>query len=312
MCTYIKISKDLETMPLTVLFGTLVNYEQTKLQIRSLINDIKSSSIAFMSENSNSKSVCVPQITYPTSDSEVGETEDPLYPSEAFPCDADDEVDEISIEQLTDEMAMAGFSRKPSFNSFKHRNLKNSFTKGRCFNKTNTCFNNGKKGHFSAKIGQYPIQQTTNSHRPTKSIGLQSDVSDRSLSGRFGNSSSGRFEKLLQSTKLNIFMRRSRRFQEKEKRLLLETHDWVDEPTSSDDKQDKVNNYLMAIDEDMEEITSTALVPTESPSTSQVHPFHSMTESGKIDDFDSLTVDYHNLKNEKKRSMPKPNLSLLK
>ncbi|KAJ9553020.1 LOW QUALITY PROTEIN: hypothetical protein OSB04_017065 [Centaurea solstitialis] len=288
MCTCIKTSNEFR------------NYASNCL-------DIKSSSIAFMSENSNSN-VCVPQITYPTSDSDVGETEDPLYPSKAFPCDGDDEVDEISIEQLTDEMAMAGFSRKPYFHSFKHRNLKKSFTKGRCFNKTNTCFNNGKKGHFSAKIGQYPIQQTTNSHRPTNSIGLQSDVSDRSLSGRFGNSSSGRFEKLAGSSEI---VAKSRRFQEKEKRLLLETHDWVDEPTSSDDKQDKVNNYLMAIDEDMEEITSTALVPTESPSTSQVHPFHSMTESGKIDAFDSLTVDYHNLKNEKKRSMPKPNLSLL-
>ncbi|KAJ9538463.1 hypothetical protein OSB04_031196 [Centaurea solstitialis] len=51
----------------------------------------------------------------------------------------------------------------------------------------------------------------------------------------------------------------------------------------------------------MEEDLSTALVTTEIPSTSQVHPFYSMTDSEKINAFDYLTVDFRNLKDEKKK-----------
>ncbi|KAJ9552897.1 hypothetical protein OSB04_016942 [Centaurea solstitialis] len=58
ICSCIKTSKELETMSLTVLFGTLVNYEQTKIKRKSLTRDIKSSSIAFLSKNS--KFVCIP------------------------------------------------------------------------------------------------------------------------------------------------------------------------------------------------------------------------------------------------------------
>jgi len=57
ICTCIKQTKDLDNMPLTALYGTLMNFEQTKNQRKSLIKDIKSSSIALVGE---SKSYCAP------------------------------------------------------------------------------------------------------------------------------------------------------------------------------------------------------------------------------------------------------------
>ncbi|KAJ9552662.1 hypothetical protein OSB04_016707 [Centaurea solstitialis] len=116
ICTCIKTSKDLETMPLSVLFGTLVNYEQTKLQRKSLFNDIKSSSIAFMSKNS--KSMCTPQIFYPSSDSENADSKNSFYPSEEYLSDADDEGGESSIDQDTNGLQPSEGSNKSSSGRF--------------------------------------------------------------------------------------------------------------------------------------------------------------------------------------------------
>ncbi|KAJ9553580.1 hypothetical protein OSB04_017625 [Centaurea solstitialis] len=290
ICTCIKTSKDLETMPLTVLFGTLVNYEQTKLQRKSLIRDVKTSSIAFMSENSKSKSVCVPQITFPGSDSDVSDVEDHHLSSEVHDCDGDDEGTDACVDQLLDEMAMSGLSRKPSS---RFRNGKR-FTNGRSFSKSTTCFNCGKKGHFSAdcKSSQQSIRPSFGPHRPSRSGSLQSDGSERSSSGRFPLTVSKAVK-----YKAKYVREKERNAARKGKGLLAESNDWVDEPTSSDDEPKETINCLMAIiDEDMEEDSSTALVSTEIPSTSKVHPFHSLTESEKINAYDSLTVDYHNLK----------------
>ncbi|KAJ9557264.1 LOW QUALITY PROTEIN: hypothetical protein OSB04_011878 [Centaurea solstitialis] len=102
--------------------------------------------------------------------------------------------------------------------------------------------------------------------------------------------------------KANYVREKERNAARKGKGLLAESNDWVDEPTSSDDEPKETVNCLMAIiDEDMEEDSSTALVSIEIPSTSNVHPFHSLTKSEKINAYDSLAVDYHNLKHEKKK-----------
>ncbi|KAJ9553103.1 hypothetical protein OSB04_017148 [Centaurea solstitialis] len=286
ICTCIKTSKDLETMPLTVLFGTLVNYEQTKLQRKSL-RDIKGSSIAFMSESSKSKSVCVPQITFPASNSDISDEESQPISSEALDCDGDDEGTDVCVDQLSDEMAMAGFSRKPSS---RFRNGKR-FTNTRSFSKSTTCFNCGKKGHFSAdcKSSQQSVRPSYVPHRSSRSGGRFERPADSS-------------DKAAVKYKAKYVREKERNAARKGKGLLAESNDWVDEPTSSDDEPQETVNCLMAIeDEDMEEDLSTALVSTEIPSTSQVHPFYSMTESEKINAFDSLTVDFHNLKDEKKK-----------
>lgn len=97
---------------------------------------------------------------------------------------------------------------------------------------------------------------------------------------------------------------------EKEKGLIAESHDWVDEPTSESEK-DTSNVCLMAKIRDMEypegQVPSTALVSTKCSSStssakySQVHPFFSLSDSEKIEVFDSLTIDLHNVKGAKKK-----------
>ncbi|KAJ9547156.1 hypothetical protein OSB04_019699 [Centaurea solstitialis] len=257
ICTCIKTSKDLETMPLMVLLGTLVNYERTKLQRKSLIRDIKTSSIAFMSENYKSKS---------------------LHSSKAPECDGDDESNDTSMDQLTNEMAMASFSRKPSS---RFRNGKR-LVKGRSYSKSTTCFNCGKKGHFSAdcKSSQQPVRPSFMPHRSSRSKGPHSDGSERSSFGRFEKSSSGRFERSADSFdkavkyKAKYIREKEQNAARKGKGLLTELNEWVDEPTSSDDEPKETINCLMAIvDEDMEEDLSTTIVSTEIPSTSKSRGF---------------------------------------
>ncbi|KAJ9548298.1 hypothetical protein OSB04_020841 [Centaurea solstitialis] len=220
ICTCIKTSKDLETMPLSVLFGTLVNYEQTKLQRKSLFNDIKSSSTAFMSKNS--KSVCTPQISYPSSDSENADSKNSFYPSEEYLSDADDEGDESSVEKVTNGMAKMGeFSKRPNAQNFKHHTHRKTFSKTGHFNKNEfTCFSCGKKGHFSSecRYSQYPIRRSSFSHhRPSRS-GLQpSEESNKSSSGRFERSSSSRYNLSVSSSNTNqVGMYNAKYLREKE------------------------------------------------------------------------------------------------
>ncbi|KAJ9546649.1 hypothetical protein OSB04_019192 [Centaurea solstitialis] len=82
------------------LLNDLLLLGKTKFQRMSLIKDIRSSFIAFMSKNS--KSMCTPQITYPSSDSENANTKNSFYPSEEYLSDADDESDESSVDQVAD------------------------------------------------------------------------------------------------------------------------------------------------------------------------------------------------------------------
>ena len=71
-----------------------------------------------------------------------------------------------------------------------------------------------------------------------------------------------------------------------------ESHDWADEP-SSDSEKESQNTCLMTKIDDHENgegtALSTALVSNECPSISKVHPFFSLSDSEKIDAFDSLT-----------------------
>ncbi|KAJ9538897.1 hypothetical protein OSB04_031630 [Centaurea solstitialis] len=264
ICTCIKTSKDLETMPLSVLFGTLVNYEQTKLQRKSLFNDIKSSSIAFMSKNS--KSVCTPQISYPFSDSENADSKNSFYPSEEYLSDADDEVGESSIDQVTNGMAkMDGFSKRPNSQNFKHHTHRKTFSKTGHFNKNEyTCFSCGKKGHFSSecRYSQYPIRRSSSSHhRPSRS-GLQpSEGSNKSSSGRFERSSSGRYNRSISSSSNinHVGMYNAKYLREKE----------LADETTSESEKDIANTCLMAKDEPLSNSSSKLLVSTERSSISQ-------------------------------------------
>ncbi|KAJ9557331.1 hypothetical protein OSB04_011945 [Centaurea solstitialis] len=280
ICTCIKTSKDLETMPLSVLFGTLVNYEQTKLQRKSLFNDIKSSSIAFMSKNS--KSVCTPQISYPSSDPENADSKNSFYPSEEYLSDADDEGGESSVDQVTDGMAkIDGFFKRPNSQNFKHLTQRKSFSKTGHFNKNEyTCFSCGKKGHFSSecRYSHYPIRRSSFSHhRPSRS-GLQpSEGSDKSSSGRFERSSFGRYNRSVSSSNTDQVEKYKAKYlcemelikARKGKGLMDKFHDLADETTSESEK-DTANTCLMAKDEPSLESTTKALIAIEKPSSSQI------------------------------------------
>ncbi|KAJ9564937.1 hypothetical protein OSB04_000903 [Centaurea solstitialis] len=270
ICTCIKTSKDLETMPLTM--------------------DVKTSSIAFMSENSKSKSVCVPQITFPGSDSDVSDVEDHHLSSEVHDCDGDDEGTDACVDQLSDEMAM---SESPHPDSEMENGSLMEYP-------------SQNPPLASTVVRRVTSQQVANQvsspfDHPLCLIDLPDLILfrrfEKSSSDRFERSSSGRFERSGDSSDKAAVKYKAKYVREKERNaarkgrgLLAESNDWVDEPTSSDDEPKETVNCLMAIiDEDMEEDSSTALVSTEIPSTS------------KINAYDSLTVDYHNLKHEKKK-----------
>ncbi|KAI3773028.1 hypothetical protein L6452_04225 [Arctium lappa] len=155
ICTCIKSTKDLDSMPLTALYGTLFNYEQSKLLRKSFTKVIIGYSLALVGESSKSN-VCVPRITYP-SDSDNDSQEDPNDPSEAYLSEADDEGEETSVAQLSDGVAMlAGFSKgKPHFPSRKprfSRKPSSTLSKNASSDKSNEeCYRCGRKGHFASE-----------------------------------------------------------------------------------------------------------------------------------------------------------------
>ncbi|KAJ9552796.1 hypothetical protein OSB04_016841 [Centaurea solstitialis] len=306
ICTCIKTSMDLETMPLTVLFGTLVNYEQTKLQRKSLIRDVKTSSIAFMSENSKSKSMCVPQITFPGSDSDVSDVEDHHLSSELHDCDGDDEGTDACVDQLSDEMAMSE-SPHPDSEMEKGSPMEDpsqnpppaSTVVRRVISQQ---IANQVSSPSDHPLGLIDLPDLVVFSRMGPKDPLPGDLKNLPLTVSKGPLPEDSSDKAAVKYKAKYVREKERNAARKGKGLLAESNDWVDEPTSSDDEPKETVNCLMAIiDEDMEEDSSTALVSTEIPSTSKVHPFHSLTESEKINAYDSLTVDYHNLKHEKKK-----------
>ncbi|KAI3669518.1 hypothetical protein L6452_40754 [Arctium lappa] len=92
-------------MPLIVLYGSLFNYDQSKIQRKIVIKEIKSSSISLIGDTSK-KTMCILRITYPSEYSYHESLEDSSHQSEAYLSDVDDEGEETSIDQLSDEINM--------------------------------------------------------------------------------------------------------------------------------------------------------------------------------------------------------------
>ncbi|KAI3727549.1 hypothetical protein L6452_16165 [Arctium lappa] len=91
--------------------------------------------------------------------------------------------------------------------------------------------------------------------------------------------------------------------QRKGKGLMAETLDWVDEPTSDSEKEVSSKCLMVKLDEESKDSCSRMNFTAEcSSSSSQVHPFISLTNEEKIEAFDSLTVLFHNEKDAKKRA----------
>ncbi|KAI3685466.1 hypothetical protein L6452_34710 [Arctium lappa] len=313
ICTCIKSTKDLDSMPLTALYGTLFNYEQSKLLRKSFTKDIKGSSLALVGESSKS-TVCVPRITYP-SDSDNDSQEDPNDPSEAYLSEADDEGEETSVAQLSDGVTMlAGFSKsKPHFPSRKprfSRKPSSTFSKNVSSDKSNEeCYRCGRKGHFASECrsrssdkSRLPSSNRTSSRFVrTKSDSLQPSFQKSKTSAP---SNSDRAEKY--KAKYKREKERNALLANKGKGLLAESHDWADEPTSESDKE-MANLCFMAKIDDADDgetsSTSMALVSAEcSTSSTQVHPFFSLSDAEKIEAFDSLTIDFYEAKDAKKKA----------
>ncbi|KAI3728046.1 hypothetical protein L6452_16674 [Arctium lappa] len=266
ICTCIKSTKDLDSMPLTALYGTLFNYEQTKLLRKSFTKDIKGSSLALVGESSKS-TVCVHRITYP-SDSDNDSQEDPNEPSEAYFSEADDEGDETSAARLC-----------------------------------------GRKGHFASECRSRSSDKSRlpSSNRTSyRSVRTKSDSYQPPFqkSNSSVPSNSDRAEKY--KAKYKREKERNALLANKGKGLLAESHDWADEPTSESDK-DMANLCFMAkiddVDDSETSSTSIALVSTEcSTSSTQVHPFFSLSDAEKIVAFDSLTIDFYEANDAKKKA----------
>ncbi|KAI3719184.1 hypothetical protein L6452_20078 [Arctium lappa] len=67
LSTCIKTSRDLESLPLTSLYGMFLNHEQTQLQRKTIYKEMRAPSMALISDDSK-KSACIPRITYPSDD----------------------------------------------------------------------------------------------------------------------------------------------------------------------------------------------------------------------------------------------------
>lgn len=308
ICTCIKQTKDLEQMPLTALYGTLMNYEQTKNQRKSLIKDIKSSSsIALIGESKSSS--CVPRITYPSSESENETKEDSSHLSEAYFSAADDEGEESAIDILSDSMAMiAGNLKNKRFSSNRSKFQRKPLSQKPLSDKANEeCFNCGKKGHFASVCRSKAFSK----HKSSSSGHDFSKSASRKPEERSSQSSKENHESK-ESSGYRKYKAKYRREKEKNlskgKTLVAETHCWEDEQTSESESE-YVTKCLMAKIDELEEMERslhiTALVSTEgstSGTKSQVHPFTFLSNDQKIDAFDSLTVDFCNLKEQKKKA----------
>ncbi|KAI3678224.1 hypothetical protein L6452_37509 [Arctium lappa] len=136
---------------------------------------------------------------------------------------------------------------------------------------------------------------------------MRPDFANRSHSRNFSSSSfkesTDRAEKY--KAKYKREKKKNETLLKKGKGQMTKTYDWVDEPTSESEK-DISNICLMAKINDVEDpeghASSTALVSAECSSfSSQVHSFHSLIVSEKIEAFDSLTIDFYSENDVKKK-----------
>ncbi|KAI3715976.1 hypothetical protein L6452_22980 [Arctium lappa] len=309
LSTCIKTSRDLESLPLTSLYGMFLNHEQTQLQRKTIYKEIRAPSMALISDGSK-KSVCIPRITYPSDDSDRESHENLNHSSEAYLSEADDEGENPSVNLLTEEMGMlANFSKfqKNSSNKFQ-RNRKFSSSRNSLNKSKEDCYACGKKGHFASECRSNPSRiSISNSSNSSKRRHLRSNSTGRSHPRKPSPSSS--FKELSDKAdkyKAKYKREKERNFnsQRKGKGLMAETLDWIDEPTSDSEKEVSSKCLMAKLDEEPKDSCSRMDFTAEcsSSSSSQVHPFLSLTNEEKIEAFDSLTVLFHNEKDAKKRA----------
>ncbi|KAI3684878.1 hypothetical protein L6452_34105 [Arctium lappa] len=257
LSTCIKTSRDLESLPLTSLYGMFLNYEQTQLQRKTIYKEIGAPSMALFSDGSKN-SACIPRITYPSDDSDRESHEKLNHSSEAYLSEADDEGENPSVNLLTEEMSLLA-----NFSKFR-KNSSNKFQRNRNFSSSKNSLNKSKEDCYACELSEKADKYKAKYKREKE---------------------------------------RNFNSQQKGKGLMAETLDWVDEPTSDSEKEVSSKCLMAKHDEESKDSCSRMNFTAEcSSSSSQVHPFLSLTNEEKIEAFDSLTVLFHNEKDAKKRA----------
>ncbi|XP_024969679.1 uncharacterized protein LOC112509039 [Cynara cardunculus var. scolymus] len=298
ICTCIKTSKDLENMPLTALYGTLHNYEQTKILKKALLKDPRTTSPVALLCNDTRKPVNEPRITYLTDTEDDAIRKEELVESHAD--DADDKGDEPSVNDLADNMAMMAtnfkrYAKKGSSNFSPRSKVIDRRTldqpKSAPLDLSNEeCFKCDKKGHFAAECKSKRISKCHPFH-----------PSSRSSHDKY-------------KAKYKREKAKNQSLQRKGKGLMVETQDWIDEPTYSSSDENMTHLCLMTNIQEIEDSVkgSSSTVVTDLPSTSKdakdlvkpkkVNNFSSLSESEKVQPYDSLSVDLYNARSAKKKA----------
>ncbi|KAI3678627.1 hypothetical protein L6452_37926 [Arctium lappa] len=236
------------------------------------------------------------------------------HQSEAYLSEADDEGEDTSFDHLTEEMGMlANFSKfKTTLLLIVSNLIENSLLllllKTPWINPKRNATHAERKANLLSNVeatllgNPNPIHPTPQK-RGNYDLSLQIDLTPDNLLPHLLKI----ILKGLKNIKQNIREKKERNenSHRRGKGLMVESHDWVDEPTSDSEKE-ITNKCLMAKLDDLgktKDSDSMMDFSAEcSSSSSQVHLFHSLSDDEKIEAYDSLTVLYHNEKDARKRA----------
>ncbi|KAI3678411.1 hypothetical protein L6452_37702 [Arctium lappa] len=215
-----KLTKDLNSLSLSTLYGILLNYEQSNLLKKNLVKDSKDSKstpVALVS------SEIIPSqrstLTITELDSESEDLSDPDL----------SEFDE-SLALLTNSFKR--FARKSNFRKSKPLSLTEKPKSTPVDKATATCYNCEKIGHFSSECRSKKVFKPSTSRRSSD---------DKYL-------------------KLKNKYQKLKSYKRKGKRLIAEEHDWAESEESSFDEEVFANLCLMAeIKEEVEEASEPSM-----------------------------------------------------